>query len=451
MFVFFCNIAELNQQVNPLAKMANKSDKGHHRNTIKCSDCQAISANPILGHFKCARHRLCSGANEWLPEACDVCMLLKFNYRDASDEVKVGPYEDLFKMLQETSDKLSDQDLTWEFENRLHNFLESQDTLADPNNELEEGELQEVPDNQEAGSTSQTIPGGETGQGGHIEELTARTPMTVGNPTSNELHSEVIGSLRELSGSIRLVLSHIQEQKDDNNKRALKRRHSPSSVYPEDYDDTEDNENFVNDNQNPYRSRSPSPHTSNPLAKRRRGRDFFVEGNNTIYFYTDNHRRVGNKVWFDGELRDVKWHRYIDAFSLINASSSENQFMSALQAHENLVSFFDATQDTSAKPGLARKCYRVPFDDSKGFGHALGLMQKESETLLHHLYTEDHKKFWNGFSNQVFKPASVVDFSSGWTLTNEKYMEWAKNEHLKTFPFSLQIQLNYTPFVPLNF
>ena len=93
-------------------------------------------------------------------------MLLKFNYRDASDEVKVGPYEDLFKMLQETSDKLSDQDLTWDFENRLHNFLESQDTLADPNNELEEGELQEVPDNQEAGSTSQTILGGKQVKGG---------------------------------------------------------------------------------------------------------------------------------------------------------------------------------------------------------------------------------------------------------------------------------------------
>ena len=112
--------------------------------------------------------------------------------------------------------------------------------------------------------------------------------MTVGNPTSNELHYEVISSLRDLSGSIRQVLSHIQDQKDDDNKHALKRRRSPSPVYPEDYDSTEDNENFVNGNRNSCRNRSPSPHTSNPRAKRQRGRDFFVEGNNTIYFYTDD-------------------------------------------------------------------------------------------------------------------------------------------------------------------
>ena len=42
----------------------------------------------------------------------------------------------------------------------------------------------------------------------------------------------------------------------------------------------------------------------------------------------------------------------------------------------------------------------------------------------------------------------MVNFSSGWLPTGQKYLDWASNEKLSTSKFAVKVMLPYTPFVP---
>ena len=154
-------------------------------------------------------------------------------------------------------------------------------------------------------------------------------------------------------------------------------------------------------------------------------------------------------MWFNDELTDVKWHRSVNAFSLMNTNEKEESpFMSSTQAHEALISCFKTRQDPSEKPGLDRKSYQVNFDDNSGLAHALRLIQKSTPDALHNLYIENNADFWKSFSNPAFKPTSLVNFSSGWTLTGKNYLEWAKHGKLEPGQFSREVRLNFNPSVP---
>ena len=50
----------------------------------KCSDCNNFTTDPEIGHFKCIKHRACSGAEEWQPEECDACMYLILSMKNLS-------------------------------------------------------------------------------------------------------------------------------------------------------------------------------------------------------------------------------------------------------------------------------------------------------------------------------------------------------------------------------
>ena len=391
----------------------------------------------MVAHFKCVKHRQCSGPNEWIPDECDVCMLFKLNSKNASEEAKNSSFRELFQMLEETSEQLSTEDQTWEFEHIFRIFLDIQDDHDAPNDELEEGQIVDESESQQAESSQKT-------RGVTNEEEQAAIA-----PTTNELLIQTVSELQAMTGMLGPVLSQFKKQKAKNDRRNIKRQRSPSPAYSDD-DPSEEDENLSEIDQSYPSNGAQSPQASSSRAKRRKGQDWFNEGS-TIYFYTSDHKRVGNKVWFHGELKNVKWHPTVDAFSLVTTPTNESPFMSSTQAHESLVSYFNTTQDNHEKPGLNRKCYRVNFDDSKGLAHALRLIQHESPEALHLLYMGDHKKFLNSFSNPAFKPATMVNFASGWTFTGEKYLDWAKDDKLRTLPFSLEIQLNYTPFIPAKF
>ena len=69
------------------------------------------------------------------------------------------------------------------------------------------------------------------------------------------------------------------------------------------------------------------------------------------------------------------------------------------------------------------------------------------------LYTDyiveiSKKTFWDSFSDSAFKTTTMVNFSSGWVLTGQKYLDWASNEKLSTSKFAVKVMLPYTPFVP---
>ena len=57
--------------------MEGQSQKGGKDGGAKCSECQIYAKDPVAGHSKCAKHRACTGTQEWQPYDCDICALLK--------------------------------------------------------------------------------------------------------------------------------------------------------------------------------------------------------------------------------------------------------------------------------------------------------------------------------------------------------------------------------------
>ena len=403
---------------------------------VKCSDCYKCSKDPVFGHLKCIRHRACSGQQNWQPEECDLCILFRHNSREWQDKKRVESFDALYKILQETSAELSNDEVTWEFIDIFNSFFDLQESQTD---HIEDGEIIDSNETREI----------ETNEGGEPTPLEnmrdTNQPQSL--PTTNDLLLTVIDRLQELSGAIRPIFSRTQTQDDNHDTRARKRRQSQSPRRSE--NESDEPEYGSDPDRYGYHRRSLSPDTSRNRTKRRR-HDLFEE-NSTIYFYTDNHRRVGNRVWFNGQLRDAKWHPTVDAFSLLNSSTTETPYMSSTQAHESLVSHFKTTQDPMDKPGLNRKAFRVHFDDSTGLAHALRLIKQETPDALHHLYTNDLTSFWKMFTNSGFKTSTMINFSSGWPLTDQKYLDWAKNDKLNTKVFSREVTLSYYPVVPTKY
>ena len=422
--------------------MDTHAGKNPNSPTTKCLDCRKFVADPKLGHLKCAKHRSCSGSREWLPNECEICMLFKHNVMQTSGDEMNKSLNDLYQVLQDTSNELGNDEVTWEYEENFYNFMEIQrpDRSSSHIEPLEEGEIPENSESPENGDNTSTP---------HKVKNQSDLPGEK-SPSTNDILNQLVFSFNNLTERLGPIISSKQKRENKTNNRSRKRRRSPSPATSEDEIFSE-NSNYLSDtDQHSVASRSPSPPISKSRTKRRNGDGYFNEGS-TIYFYRDDRRVVSNKVWFNDELREVKWHPTIDAFSLVNTPKNESPFMSNVQAHESLVSYFHAQQDHSEKPGLDRKSYRVPFDENSGLAKALRLIKQETPSGLHNLYIGKSDDYWKSFSNSAFKTTSMVNFSSGWTHTGTNYLEWAKNDKLNTLKFSQECRLHFTPSVPNKF
>ena len=428
-----------------------------------CPDCISLKKKPQSGHSKCTTHRSCTGKHQWEPEDCEICNLNRHHVSQLQKKDKNAILNAIIENLRETSTALSNDETTWEFEDSFFSFfdLNRDEELGGEqvthNSVIEEptitqGVNQPVVPRENSVSTNDLllqlvgsfkelsghIIANNTKNGAKHSRSRSRSPT----PEANDGESERSDAELYRSSRKRRKTKHSKNSK----KRSRKRARSPSSTSQESSDSSKSDTTTDTDQRSV--SRSPSPHTSQQ-TKMGGEKDYFNEGS-TIYFYTNNHRVVGkNKVWFNDELKDVKWHNSVNAFSLLKAtSSSEAPFMSSTQAHETLVSFFKTTQDPSEKPGLDRKSYRLHFDDNSELAKALRLIQESTPEALHKLYTAHTEKYWKTFSTPTFKTPSMVNFTSGWSLTGNNYLEWAKHDELKPLPFSDSINLHYVPFIP---
>ena len=143
---------------------------------VKCSDCHKCSKDPVFGHFKCIRHRACSGQQNWQTEECDLCILFRHNSRGWQDEKRVESFDALYKILQETSAELSNDEVTWEFIDIFNSFFELQESQMD---HIEDGEIIDSNETREV----------ETNEGGEptpIENMRdTNQPQSL--PTTNDL------------------------------------------------------------------------------------------------------------------------------------------------------------------------------------------------------------------------------------------------------------------------
>ena len=456
--------------------MGDQPNTAHDDKQNKCSDCKTFAKKPRVGHFKCAAHRACTGSHEWQPYDCDMCMFFKHNVSQQPAEEKNASIDELVKMLHDASAQLSCSETKWEYEDILYSFMELERPETTPN----QSETLEGENPKKSGEASGTEPNNSHQLNKNTDEL----------PSTNAMLYKMMGSIQELAGHLRAKVPNKKSRKMKSKRRSRRSRRAPSRQTDDDSTSEESSDSStkpveIKQKTNTHsrkRPRSPSPapddssdkdtsdHSSDsdrhsdssdyshsppkrsqPRSKRRGGKDYFNEGS-TIYFYTGDYKVVSNKVWFNGELRDVKWHRSVNAFSLINTTvKDEVPYMSATQSHESLVSFFKATKHPAEKPGLERKSYQRHFDDNSGLARALRLIVQGTSDAIHHLDTEDFESFWKTYSSSEFKPSSMVNFTSGWTVTGDNYLEWAKFKKLDPLPFSKEVRLGFTPYIPGRF
>ena len=449
----------------------------------QCAECQTRRDAPISGHSKCAKHRACSGPQSWQPDDCDICLLVKYNILRLPIDDKAKHLDELFNMLKQTAELLSSTDITWEYESIFQEFMGIQ---GQPQSGQHEHGVQDRGENQpDKASSMESEVGHQASQSGDKQ------------PTTNELLQvmvkEMIGGFKELKGFLLAKPGDRNSGKTEDSGRSKARGHSPStqsedsdtnhgsgepskrsrrkkrktkrserhsrkrqrrsrSSSEDENDSTEseygsDSEICSDSSQSP----SSSPHTHQAEMEDKESEDFFIEGG-AIFFHTGGRRVTGNKVWFRGELRDVRWHTSKNAFSLLGTTSDkETPFMSPNQAHEALVTAFNTVQDPSEKPGLDRKSFRAHFDDNSGLAQALRLIQQSTPDALLCLIRVEQENFWKSLNNPAFKPFSMVNFTSGWNFTNTSYFEWAKNEKLDPQKFASEASLTFVPAIPNKF
>ena len=105
---------------------------------------QIFRKDSAVEHFKCAKHRSCSGNHEWEPHNCEACALFKYNFSRRSNEDKESALEELTKMLQATSDAFTNDDAAWEYEDTIYSFMRKFKRAEAHSNQpeaLEEGKL----------------------------------------------------------------------------------------------------------------------------------------------------------------------------------------------------------------------------------------------------------------------------------------------------------------------
>ena len=412
----------------------------------KCNSCKKYANDPILGHFRCSYHRDCAGKTQWTPELCDVCLKLREEYAHMPKEERDIILPKLRDMLKRMHSNLA-QKHEWEFRKIANAFLREQIPPTSTRS-VESGEIS--PDQQPQ------------------QEKIAKSPKITQNTDFQmpavpeglfEMFTQMVGQVGDLSQAVTQMQYQLQEQRnqetfsekeenryDEASPDLPNSQRSPSFTPPSFLSDSFASRNFRQQPRSNSEPRTNPEQSTSPKDPKENRKQFFLEDDETFIYTNKDHKFVGNKVMIDNQLKYFKWHSSGKAFCIVKTSSAEaSPYMLPSQAHETLVSFCKAATDVNDKTGNLRRCYRTHFDSESGLAEALNIIKSKSPSALHSLYKDED--FTTLFPKVAFRPVSVVNFSSGWSLTSSDYMKWAKFENLDMKETSLQLKLPYTPFV----
>ena len=127
--------------------------------------------------------------------------------------------------------------------------------------------------------------------------------------------------------------------------------------------------------------------------------------------------------------------------------------MGQYHAHDTLLAFQNARPSGAFKDNLNRKCYSKQFNENSGLAKALRLLQEETPSVITKMLRNGKEdKAATPFSQDAFKTLSMVNFETGWTLTGDNYMEWAKGNTISLHKVADELDItDYTPFVPMKY
>ena len=137
---------------------------------------------------------------------------------------------------------------------------------------------------------------------------------------------------------------------------------------------------------------------------------------------------TSSTVTLNGVVTPIKWHHTRHAFSVSKRSHQEEiPYMSAYQAHDTILAFQNLQPSPVIRDNLNRKCYTRHFTESSGLAKALRILQEDTPTITNRLCRrKKDDKGATPFAQDTFRPVSMANFETGWTLTGSNYMDWAK-------------------------
>lgn len=216
----------------------------------------------------------------------------------------------------------------------------------------------------------------------------------------------------------------------------------PSEDYSEesDYDTEDDYSEEVSDDQEPEevisqdrRRANDSQANSSPGGKVSECEPVFhYKGEMYTRFDDNTHKLVEpNKVIWDGDIVNVKWHPTKPAFCLLKKEKIPHEFIytDPEVGHQGVINLFSLEHNITAKPLMDRKCFDTTLNSGSGLGKFIHIMMSTQEEVLYNLSSKNEEAARKAFPDKIFETVSMANFTTGWPA-NSPYMAWAKGETL---------------------
>ena len=354
--------------------------------TLKtCRYCLKYKDSPIWGHSHCSMHRKCMGRDSWAPEQCDECINSKEVFSQLSPEEKEVNRGELLKLLEKSNTFKSQKDINWSYEDKIETFLTGQ--VENPEDDV-------TPYNSE-------------------EEFDENSGD---DEPSHDNRDEVIRDLSQRYENMEDLLRSLLDGKQPSH---------PNIEY------------F------PYSPNRPST-SDNTGAE-----SYFCEGGDTYIFFDPHiHTMIGdNKVKMGSNVMDVKWHHeHHRAFVQIKKHiSKRSPYVDPEVGHQNLMSLLKLNPCSSDSPIGKRKGFVTSLDEESGLALTLREVKDCEKDILRDLIEGNKDKLRKHFKDDAFKTVSMANLTSGWSMTNSEYIEWAKLQPLDLTDISdtLGFSLNF--------
>ena len=412
----------------------------------KCLSCEKYQANPRLGHTKCSVHRDCCGEYLWEPNNCEHCMLLRENYASMTTEERNALLQDLKVMLARMRFNKKARKVDWEYRMIVASFFDTNcPSTATPASYSDENRdsPSDYTDNYNSDGNIKQAAKDQSDDAQERDDNIPDLEQAIDGLDKDTLVSLLRASLQKARGAQQSKDSKYQENKKS---RRRKRHHSP------------DHSTSGSEWERPFQPRLVElvDPLDQPGASNQDNLDNFIDNNNgELYLYVKPYHTFpsSSTVTLNGVVTPIKWHHTRQAFSVSKRSHQEEiPYMSAYQAHDTILAFQNLQPSPIIKDNLNRRCYTRHFTESSGLAKALRILQEDTPTVTNRLFRrKKDEKGATPFSQDTFKPVSMANFETGWTLTGTNFMEWAKGAIINLENVANELDLDYIPVVPIKY
>ena len=171
--------------------------------------------------------------------------------------------------------------------------------------------------------------------------------------------------------------------------------------------------------------------------------EFFVKYDEKTHKILDQ-----NKILWDEEVIDIKWHPTKPAFCRLRKVTRPHEciYIDPEAGHQSVTGLFSLEHNITDTPFLNRKCFDTTLNSGSGLDKFLHIMMATQEAVLFNLCTNNEAAAMKAIPDKVFETVSMANFTSGWPASST-YIAWAKGINLCTKKAGLGLTMDREPIV----